>query len=164
VSGAVAIAVTETTILWSSHEPSEREREREREWARREAQEKAASGGGGETKKKDSSSSSAPSTVAAAASSSSDSTPSPATPAPLSRDDPLSWTNIEKQQLFRAIQIYGKQWDRITSMVGSRTQSQVEGFYKKYKIKLNLQEMVNQAEDMRRGAMKQSPSKGRNKR
>lgn len=87
---------------------------------------------------------------------------SPSSPsAPVNRDDPLTWTNAEKQQLFRAIQIYGKQWDRIASMVGSRTQSQVEGFYKKFKLKLNLQELMQQAEDLRRSAAKQSPTKQR---
>jgi hypothetical protein len=97
--------------------------------------------------------------AAATAAPAASSPPAPAGTPGVDMNDPTLWSGPEKQKLIQAISIYGKQWERVAAFMGSRSQSQVEGFYKKYKNKLNLVALVEQAEESRRASMKGSPLK-----
>lgn len=66
------------------------------------------------------------------------------------------WNDEEKQIFKEYLSKYGKDWDKIASVIKTKTSSQVKNYFQNYRIKLNLYELL--PEDQR-GKLKKNKKK-----
>lgn len=52
------------------------------------------------------------------------------------------WNEEEKKLFMEHLRIHGKNWDKIASIIKTKTSNQVKNYFQNYRIKLNLYELL----------------------
>eukprot|EP00124_Ichthyophonus_hoferi_P001929 Ihof_evm2s116 gene=Ihof_evmTU2s116 len=55
------------------------------------------------------------------------------------------WTTQEKEDFLNHFKIYGRNWNRLSELIPSKTQNQIKNYFQNYKNKLNLNQVLEQS-------------------